>query len=359
VKKLLIAAALAITLVQGAALPGTATSNSEIVYRIGDNVTAEDESYVREGIRLAQEYLLDAFGVTVDGAIIVNVRATGAPANPGEIGEAGNGYIAYFTGAMGWKRFSPAFRVEVVVHEFVHVYQTHILGPESSDVPLWMIEGTAEYLASDALISRGLINPVDAEAYRYWTIAEAGLDELADYEPQGVFRQADARVYGLAYLGMAWLAREHGVASIGAFFEDVGDGAEWETAFKEAFGITPRGFYRAFEEERADYIQPVDPPDVYAEIAPLESASSVRITDRPDMIAPGEQLVLLARSEPHARCIAYLWGESLDLAHETTADAGADLFWLVTIPEQTPAQPAELSLDCGAGPIVTGIEIER
>jgi hypothetical protein len=251
--------------------------------------------------------------------------STGAPVNPGEIGEAGKGYIAYFTGSIGWKRFSPAFRVEVVVHEFIHVYQTHILGLQGSGVPAWMMEGAAEYLAGDALIGRGLVNRSDVETYRYWTIDDAPLAELEQYEQHGQFLDADARVYGLAYLGMAWLAREAGVEAIGDFFDRVGNGAEWEAAFEDAFDVGPAAFYRAFEEERVDFIQPADPPDVYDEIEPVDSTSRVRIRDFPDTIAPGEQLVMLARSEPHARCIAYLWGESLDLAHETAADSGGDI----------------------------------
>jgi hypothetical protein len=357
--RLLIAVLLAISLLQAAVLAGSAGSDDAITYRIDERVTAEDEAYIREGIRLAQDYLLETLDVTVDGPVIVNARATAAPANLGEVAEASDGFIAYFTRSSGWYRSSPAYRLEVVVHEFVHVYQIDELGRHQTGAPAWMMEGTAEFLASDALISRGLLDPGDAEHYRYWTIADAPLDELADYEQHTLFRQADARVYGLAYLGMAWLAEESGTASIGAFFELVGNGADWDDAFEEAFSLTPRAFYRAFEAERGEFLHPSEPPDVYAELEPVDSASPARITSLPETIVPGEQLVMLARSEPHARCIAYLWGESLDLAHETTADAGADLFWLVTIPEETAGQPAELSIDCGDGATVAEIAIEQ
>ena len=356
--KLLIAMLLVISLLQATALSGAAGDDGAITYRIDERVTAEDEAYIREGIRLAQAYLLETLDATVDGPVIVNVQATAAPASLGEIAEASDGYIAYFTRSAGWYRYSPAYRLDVVVHEFVHVYQTDELGRHQNGAPAWMMEGTAEFLASDALASRGLIDAGDADLYRYWTIADAPLDELADYEQQTMFRQADARVYGLAYLGMDWLARESGVAAIGAFFELVGNGVDWDDAFEEAFGLTPRAFYRAFERERDDFLQPAEPPDAYAEIEPVDSASPVRITSLPEAIAPGAQLVVLARAEPHARCIAYLWGDTLDLAHETTSDAGADLFWLVTIPEETAEQPAELSLDCGGDLAVAEIAIE-
>jgi hypothetical protein len=249
--------------------------------------------------------------------------------------------------------------VEVAVHEFIHVYQRAILEHQASAVPLWIVEGSAEFLASDALVKRGIITQNDADTYRYWAISEAELNELSSYESQGAFRQADPRVYALSYLGVARIARDRGAAAIGNFFEAVSDGADWEDAFSDWFGISPPEFYLAFENERAGFARPDAPPDPFAEVDPVERRASVRLTDFSEMALPGDQILVTGRTEPHVRCIAYLWGQSLDLAHETTADAGGSLFWLVTIPSETPGQSAELSLDCGAGPILMNIEIMR
>jgi hypothetical protein len=356
--RLILAAALLFSMLQQAAFTETtAAAGLEFRFHTDEGVTAEDESYVREGLRLAQDFLSDDVGVTVTGDVNVNLRSSGAPLNPGEIAEARNGYIAYFTESMGWTRSSPTFRIEVVIHEFVHVYQTEALGRSSSPVPAWMMEGSAEYLAAEALISRGLLEREDADAYRYWSIADVSLDPLAEYETVGAFRQADARVYGLAYLGVDALIEAAGTEAIGAFFADVGSGNDWAAAFEAAFAVTPGDFYRTFEQGRRDFPEPANPPAVYADVDPTESASPVRITDASGFVAPGEQLLVQARSEPNARCTAYLWGESLDLAHETTADGAANLFWLVTIPGDTPLQSAEISVDCGVGPVTDQIEI--
>jgi len=74
----------------------------------------------------------------------------------------------------------------------------------------------------------------------------------------------------------------------------------------------------------------------------------------PASVAPGDQLVITARSEPNARCIFYLTGTSLDLVRETTVDGSGDFVVIVSIPDETSTQQAEYSADCGGGEM-TGV----
>jgi hypothetical protein len=356
-KSLLLAALVVLSLAQGLIAPVSAADDTAITFRIDDGVLAEDETYVREGIRLAQIYLEEVFTDTVDSTVIVNVKATSSPVEPGLIAEATDGFIAYFTRSIGWAHSAPVYRLEVVIHEFIHVYQGELLAVTDHAIPAWIIEGTAEYLSSDALVERGLLDQADADDYRLWAMVGAPLDDLATYESFAAFQRADPRVYAVSYLGVAALVRDHGVGRIGAFYDLVRDGSTWEAAFEDAFEITPAAFYRRFERDRADFAAPDALPPVYDTIDPVESASPVEITDLMERVAPGEQFLMLARSEPNARCIAYLWGPYLDLVHETTVDGASNLFWLVTIPSGTPPQTVELSVDCGAGAIVREIKV--
>ena len=70
--KLLFAILLAISLLQSAILAGasTGTGDDAITYRIDERVTAEDEAYIREGIRLGQDYLkvLDRYSSAASAA---------------------------------------------------------------------------------------------------------------------------------------------------------------------------------------------------------------------------------------------------------------------------------------------------
>jgi hypothetical protein len=70
----------------------------------------------------------------------------------------------------------------------------------------------------------------------------------------------------------------------------------------------------------------------------------------------GDQLIVTPRSEPNARCVFYLSGDAFDLSQETTVDGAGNLFWIVTIPEDTPVQLVEFSMDCGGGEALGSVE---
>jgi hypothetical protein len=225
-------------------------------------------------------------------------------------------------------------------------------------VPAWIIEGSAEYLSTDALVTHGLVSRIDADAYRSWTLADGPeLRSLDEYESIPAYQQESANVYGLSYFGMEYLANEHGVQSIADFFALAGQGERWQDAFASAFGIEPASFYAAFAESREELILPTSPPPAYAELDPQELDASMSAIQLPASVLTGDQLIVTAQSEPNARCIFFLSGDSLDLTHETTVDGAGNLFWIVTIPEGTPAQLAEFSIDCGGGEALGSVEV--
>jgi hypothetical protein len=285
----------------------------------------------------------------------VNIRATGAPLNAAEVGESSKGSITIYTRSSGWRNQPPFSRIGVVAHEYVHVIQNQLLLSNMNSVPAWMIEGAAEYLASDALVSAGLVDRSTEDDEHLWLLAaEPGLGPLANYESVTAYQQESAAVYGLAYLGIRALAAEHGAESITQFFLGVVPSNNWEVAFQTEFDVDPASFYASFEAERAGYLLPTNPPLAYSDVDGQELDAPIQNLDVPASVAPGDQLVITARSEPNARCIFYLTGTSLDLVRETTVDGSGHFAVIVSIPDETSTQQAEYSADCGGGEM-TGV----
>ena len=323
-----------------------------------EKVTAEDLGYVEEGMLLAQRYLSENFGIEISQPTIVNVRATGAPANPSEVGASMMNSIIIYTKSHGWYAAPPFSRIGTVIHEYIHVYQHNELEHGTAFVPAWMIEGTAEYFSTDALIGHGLVDRADADLYNLWALSQTpALGNLDEYESIQAYQQESASVYALSFLGMQYLAREGGLQSIADFFALVGEGDAWEDAFSSAFGVDPARFYADFAAERDEFIFAANPPRAYADLDPQEIAASTRDIQAPASISAGALLIVTAHSEPNARCIFYVSGDSIDLSEETTVDGSGNLFWITIIPEDTAPQRVEFSIDCGGGEALGALDI--
>ena len=334
------------------------TASSSYTINASSRVTDEDWTYVEEGIRLGQRYLKTELDVELEDPLIVNIRATSAPTNSAEVGESALDYITIFTRSHGWYASPPFRRIGTVIHEYVHVYQMDQLGDDLASAPAWIIEGSAEYLATDALVKQGLISQSIADDFNLWLLAEGPtLGDLEAYESLVDFQQEGAQIYGLAYLGVEHLAAEYGVQSIAEFFRHMSLGQPWQKAFALAFEVDPAAFYEDFGDERTDFLLPTNPPRAYDELKPQELAAPVRSVEAPLTTSSGDQFVLSARSIANARCIIYLSGDTLDLTRETTVDGAGNLFWIVTIPEDTPAQLVEFSIDCGGGEALGSVEV--
>jgi hypothetical protein len=323
-------------------------SADNITFSIPDSISAEDENYVREGIRLAEDYLEANLKETVSSTIVVNVRATEFSLNPGVIGMSEQSSMIVFTGSDGWLAAPPFSRVHAAMHEFIHVYQHDRLQSKEERVPAWFIEGSAEYLSYDALIEKGLVTRSAADAYRYFDLGiDSSLGELESYEGLGAFQESTGPTYDLAYLAVEQLALSSGPKAIGEFIDGVSIGLPMKDAFAQAFGTSIDDFYAEFEAAREDFIIPTSMPKAFDEPKPKEQGALVRIVSAPDSVSRDSQLIVIGKSTPNTRCIFYLEGDSVDFAHETTVDGAGRLFWLLTITGGTHRDEATLTIDCG------------
>lgn len=111
--------------------------------------------------------------------------------------------------------------------------------------PQWLVEGSAEYVAFRFLADSGRID-LDREIAWHTEKAaevEVGLDAMQSRE--GYYAQSRASSSGM--IAAHHLVESAGLASLGTFYDEMGQGKDWETAFEVTFGMTPAVFYEAFE----------------------------------------------------------------------------------------------------------------
>lgn len=324
-----------------------------IRYSVSAGVAADDEAIARSGIELAQSFVEQAFGAGLADDLVVNVRPTANPGDPSVLAFASGGYLVVFTGAPGWPTMSPALRLQVIVHEYVHIYQHTMLGYDLGDFPFWFIEGMAEYSSYDALESLGIIDHravIDEQSRRY-AQGQRWLDPLADLADIDAFQKANGPVYSLAYLAVGRLAGDDGEAALQRYFARIQHGTPWRDAFVTAFGLEIDDFYADFDRWLADdLIAPTKQPAAFREIEPQRLAADVAIASAPATVAEGEQFAVVAETEPFALCRFELRDAGGDnrATFRTVADATGRVFWLADAPADPTSDPLTVTAGCGA-----------
>jgi len=156
-------------------------------------------------------------------------------ASPGWIDESTGGLTEFLKGRVLLPY--PGSREEyrhVLQHEMAHAFQLDILDPGGSpmvlaevDVPLWVIEGMAEYLSRPERDSQTAL----------W-IRDALLDgSLPSFE--GLAYLNDLRVYRFGHSAWAFLAAEYGEETLGDFLRTLGSVRGWDPAMRIVFGKGP------------------------------------------------------------------------------------------------------------------------
>lgn len=337
----------------GAVRPAPATAAAEVAFYLGRDVSAEDEMYVREGIRLAQDFLKARLGAAVEGRVIVNALAAEPRGSRNVVGRSQERVVVIYTGADGWRRAPPFERVHVVVHELVHVWQWERRGGDSSRSPLWLDEGIADYLGYRAVIEAGLVSAEDVMAHNERRlILGPPLPELPALEPRQGFQSQPAVAYNLAYLAVADLMEGRSLQRIRRYYERLAAGDDWQDAFRRSFRRDPDTFYAAFAARRLELQRPPERPTSFRSAVPASVAAEVTIEAIASEVGRGEQLILVATSESGARCLLTVTtseGERL-LRQRAFADAAGLVFWLWSVPPDVDPGEATARVRCGGEP---------
>jgi len=151
----------------------------------------------------------------------------------------------------------------LLTHESVHLAQAAAGGDEvfrivfssadegSGSLPLWLMEGQADYLADLTLRDVAPVTAAFAVGERSAAVAQAGLAgrllPLSALETAGGWRQAAARdynlAYGEAYFAAAFLAERYGAGVTTTLLEAQRAGQRFEAALETVAGTTRQALY--------------------------------------------------------------------------------------------------------------------
>lgn len=337
-------------------LSRAAQPSGGVEFTFADGTRSEDEAIVRIGIQFAREFFASEFGVEVSGPITVDVRGTQqydviAYTAPGEL------YIA--TGAMGW-HYAPALRkLQTVIHEYVHLI--HWQEDPAGTMPLWLVEGSAEYLAWYAIDRLGLL---DLEIARdFWIGSTVASPVLAGVPLSALERptiNGSASVYEIGAYAVSQLVDRAGVASLFEYIALAGGPHQFD-AFAAVFGLPLASFYAEFESARAS-AWPVG-YDVTRLLFPwYPSADVAEISDALvwSQVTRGGLSLVQATTEPGTECTLAFHPPDGSVGYSQAMRANADgsIFWLWPIAEEAPPGDAWAEITCGLNTLIVVIEVE-
>jgi hypothetical protein len=174
------------------------------------------------------------------------------------VAEASYRGIVINTGSAAWQEMNASERLRAVAHEYVHVIQLEQAGQDAADAtlssavtvvpqagPFWLLEGSAE--AVSWLVLQELGFGLYAESLFDYAADASGTDlELESLASFIGYRDGGRAGLGLAVLATDYLLRSRNLDSLFDFWRDIGDGADWTTAFTRQFGRPPAFIYIAF-----------------------------------------------------------------------------------------------------------------
>jgi hypothetical protein len=239
------AAACRVPTVSVTAAPDVSQADADVVRAA---VAAASSSFVGAGFPALDAKVL-AYGsrATVEQAYIARYGVSQQTADrvwASATAVGGDGVVLVNTGTADWQAVASAEREKIVAHELFHIEQSALdaTWDSGSRGPVWLLEGSAEYMGWSAVVSAGAISQ---DAVQAEVSAEAGgvSGSLADYEGQSAYTAGG--LYPLGYLAVQQLVRGHGMAALAAYWRDLGS-QSWQDAFSRAFGIAPAAFYASF-----------------------------------------------------------------------------------------------------------------
>ena len=145
---------------------------------------------------------------------------------------------------------------KIAIHEAVHVLQSELAGPGAlnsgpDDVPRagprWLSEGVAEWTGYQAIAENRLIRIEDARA-RWERTTKSLSTPLQAHE---VRRGRPDGAYDLFAFAVDYFVRGRNRGDLLTYFEAIGRGEAWQSAFATVFGKSVDAFYAEFEAYRS------------------------------------------------------------------------------------------------------------
>ncbi|MCX8037717.1 MAG: hypothetical protein N3D11_11860 [Candidatus Sumerlaeia bacterium] len=139
---------------------------------------------------------------------------------------------------------NPVLLKNTIFHEYGHYATFEITGPR--ELPLWLVEGIAEFLALDSGIDRYGADPVSANWADLWS--REALDRSWFDKGRDTFTGAD---YFKARAAVGVLVDSFGINRLGEFLETLGNGSDLYEASERAFGMPYRDLLYSIVKRQA------------------------------------------------------------------------------------------------------------
>lgn len=344
-----------------------------VSYCMDPALTERDRGDIVEGVRLGQDTIAAYFGNPDLGTIQITGLQGVSPFGDGLLATTRDRSIAVYAGSEVWDGVAPVERIETLVHEFFHIYQNVMTEDSDAQVPLWFTEGAAEAVGFQAASQLGVTDQAEFYALTSYSLTTNPFNgTLADLETAD---SMGADAYPLAYVAVQYLLGSKGmsVSALGDVYGQLRDGASFDDAFTNVFGVTPDQFSAEFEAWRPSLQQVNDLPDDFYPATDQAPASPVTFGVVPQTVGPDQQLIVTAITGAFASCDATLQlgmrpletdnyadqalatleqqlGGTETIERTTFANGEGNVFWLFSIPPYTAAAAAKVTVDCGGGP---------
>jgi hypothetical protein len=211
-------------------------------FTFAPGISQADRDRVTEGVAAAEDYLESHLGGRTPGVVQVSASADARCSSSG----APQGMTTGSQICLDLGTPYPTDWALVAAHEYYHTWQ-YALGCATTG-PIWLVEGTAQYVGSQAVVEAGL-DVADTVRNQVLSIIETNpMPPLSSFENS--WTTANGSQYSLAWLGIELLTKNSGLGSLRAYCVGVGAGENWSQAFETAFGTTPAQFYASFEAYR-------------------------------------------------------------------------------------------------------------
>ncbi len=341
----------------------TPTVRASITYIVDQEVSPADESLIREGFTLAQDFAFHVLDVDEMGSFVVEIR--GDDYDDRFVGYANSNHIITQPNHPLWvETYPPLRRQQHPVHEYFHLVQEELSGTTNPVQmgPVWMLEGTAEYFGWLALEEAGIVSSDEVRLYHMANVThDQTIGPLMTYET-GTDLYRFGSSYSLSALGVEMLVERAGISSLADFYRGLKDGS-WSDSFTAAFDFTPTEFYALFEENRLGFgnFDSTNPflGSLEAPAPATEGQFDITFTVVPESVERGSQATVIGTTAAGATCnldVTTVGGNEI-LSYDATADTLGKIFWLWTIEEDLDPNAAIIEVACGGIPISTEIEI--
>lgn len=244
------------------------------IYNLEPGVPERDLTIIKEAIGLARSYFVANFGINVPDGIKVNLRTSSIGSNlsisGGCFGRIDTGEMTIDVTHPAWARYQPDPSKTApiwqnkgsVVHEYFHLLQSNLIRCSRPSGPTWLLEGVAEHIAQLAVSQAGLTSYDRLRACNEARIAYAtsslSLPSLSTLESPERFYSTNYALT-LATRASETLSVEKGVKAFRTYWEQLGQGRDWQSAFQMAFGTDIDSFYQKFAQTRSRFNADLEP----------------------------------------------------------------------------------------------------